>query len=241
VYSANSQTRSSGVTLFGDDDVTSLSDLGFHKGSIGETIVSTYGEDGQPNAAPMGVTIENDEQLLIRPYMSSLTYKNIQAKRCAVANVTSNPETFYRTAFKEANPNGKLSSELFKKAVTVDAPKMRTANATVEVTVAETRSFGAERAEFLCNVQLVEASEAVPAVYCRAQFATIEAIVHATRIKLFVKGTQQEQKQVLRLLERVEGCRDVVDRTAPDSRYSEIMADLMGRIDLWRKQSESLR
>lgn len=221
--------------------MTSLDDLGFYKGAIGETIVSTYDEDGQPNAAPMGVVIESDSCLLIRPYTTSMTYKNLRAKRCAVVNVTSNAETFYLTAFKEANPDGKLASELFEKAVTVDASKLRAADATVEVTVAEERSFGADRAEFLCNVQLVTASKTLPKVYCRAQFATIEAVVHATHIKLFLKGDEREQKQAVRLIELTEICRDVVSRTAPNSRYSEIMADLTRRIDLWRKESASLR
>jgi hypothetical protein len=212
--------------------------LGFHEGAIGETIVSTYDEDGQPNAAPMGVVMESDERLLIRPFTSSMTYRNLQAKRCAVVNVTSNAETFYLTAFKEANPDGKLASELFEKAVMVDAPRLRAADATVEVAVAEARSFGADRAEFLCNVQLVAASEKLPEVHCRAQFATIEAVVHATRIKMFLKGDKQEQKQAIRLIELTEICRDIVNRTAPDSCYSEIMADLTRMIDLWRQESE---
>jgi len=221
--------------------VTSLHDLGFLKGSIGETIVSTYDVDGQPNAAPMCVVLESNERLLIRPYLSSLTYRNLEAKRCAVVNVASNAELFYLTAFKEANPDGKLSSELFGKAEMVDAPRLREADATVEVSVAETRSLGDERAEFLCNVQLVTASKALPKVYCRAQFAIIEAIIHATRIKPFLRGDKQEQECAFRLLELVEICSDVVERTAPNSRYSEIMADLTQRIHLWRNESESLR
>ena len=212
----------------------SLNDLGFLKGSIGETIVSTYDSDEQPNAAPMGVVIENNEQLLIRPYHTSLTYKNLQAKGCAVVNVTSNPELFYVTAFKDVNPDGKLPRGLFEKAETVVAPRLGAADAAVEVLVAEVGSFGAERAEFLCNVQLVKASKALPKVYCRAQFATIEAIIHATRIKLFLRGNKQEQKQAIHLLELVNVCEDVVNRTAPNSRYSEIMADLTQRISLWR-------
>lgn len=218
-----------------------LYDLGFLKDTIGETIVSTYSADGQPNAAPMGVVIESNERLLIRPYISSLTYKNIQTKKCAVVNVTSNPELFYLTAFKEANPDGKLPPDLFEKAETVDAPRLRAADATVEVLVAETGSFSTERAEFLCNVQLVKALKKLPKVYCRAQFATIEAIIHATRIKPFLRGDEQEQERAFRLLELIESCQDVVDRTAPNSRYSEIMADLTQRIHLWRKESESLR
>jgi len=221
--------------------VITLDDLGFLKGSIGETIVSTYDVDGQPNAAPMGVVIESNERLLIRPYLSSLTYKNLQTKKCAVVNVTSNPELFYLAAFKEANPDGNLSPELFEKAETVDAPRLRAADAIVEVLVAETGSFSTERAEFLCNVQLVKASKALPKVYCRALFATIEAIIHATRIKPFLRGDKQEQERAFRLLELVEICQDVVNRTAPNSRYSEIMADLTQRINLWRNESESLR
>jgi len=221
--------------------VTSLDDLGFHKGSIGETIVSTYDADGQPNAAPMGIVIESNERLLIRPYISSLTYRNLQAKRCAVVNVTSDPELFYLTAFKEANPDGNLSPELFEKAETVDAPRLRAADAIVEGSVTETGSFSSERAEVLCNVQLVNASERLPKVYCRAQFATIEAIIHATRIKPFLRGDEKEQKRAFRLMELVDVCQDVVNRTAPNSHYSVIMADLTQRIQLWRKESESLR
>jgi len=221
--------------------MTKLDDLGFLKDTIGETIVSTYNVDGQPNAAPMGVVIESNERLLIRPYLSSLTYKNLQTKKCAVVNVTSNPELFYLAAFKEANPDGNLSPELFEKAETVDAPRLRAADAIVEVLVAETGSFSTERAEFLCNVQLVKASKALPKVYCRALFATIEAIIHATRIKPFLRGDKQEQERAFRLLELVEICQDVVNRTAPNSRYSEIMADLTQRINLWRNESESLR
>ena len=219
--------------------MTNLYDLGFLKDTIGETIVSTYSADGQPTAAPMGIVMKSNEQLIIRPFISSLTYKNIQTKKCAVANVTSNPELFYLTAFKEANPDGKLPPDLFQKAETVDAPRLRAADATVEVSVDETGSFSTERADFLCNVKLVKASKKLPKVYCRAQFATIEAIIHATRIKPFLMGNKQER--AFRLLELVELCSDIVNHTAPKSRYSEIMADLTQRINSWRKESESLR
>jgi hypothetical protein len=221
--------------------MTNLYDLGFLKDTIGETIVSTYSSDGKPTAAPMGIVMKSNEQVIVRPFISSLTYKNIQTKKCAVANVTSNPELFYLTAFKEANPDGKLPPTLFQKAETVDAPRLRAADATVEVSVNETVSFSTERAEFLCNVKLVKASKKLPKVYCRAQFATIEAIIHATRIKPFLRGDKQEQERAFRLMELVELCQDIVNRTAPNSRYSEIMADLTGRISLWRKGSESLR
>ena len=214
--------------------MTNLSDLGFHEGIIGETIVSTCDSDGKPNASPMGIVIQNPQQLLIRPYVSSLTYKNLQATKSAVVNITLDPHLFYITAFKQANPDGEVSPDLFEKAKTVSAPRLKTVNAFVEVTVEKTGSFGVDRAEFVCNVQLVESLNVLPQVYCRAQFATIEAIVHATRIQLFLTGNERQQKHALKLLELVNLCQDVVNRTAPNSVYSEIMDDLNQRIDSWR-------
>ena len=217
-----------------------LADLGFSKGIITETIVSTDNAEGQSNAAPMGVTIKNAQHIAIRPYTSTLTYKNLQLKRCAVINVTANAELYYRTAFKETNPEGIIPQEWFEKAVTVDAPKLRIADAHIEVSVADITAFDAERATALCQVRQIQAPKALPKVYCRASSAIIEAVIHATRVQVLVND-RNEQKHVRRLLEMIKNCSDVVNRVAPNSRYSEIMTDLTKRIDLWRAKSESLR
>ena len=215
--------------------MTTLTDLGFSKDAIVETVVSTYTADGQPDAAPMGVTMDRPQRLAFRIYTSSLTYKNLQAKRCAVVNVTSDAEVFYRTAFKEANPNGKLPLEWFERAESVDAPKLRAADAHVEVAVADAVSLDAERAEVFCDVKLIKASTILPRAYCRALYATIEAVIHATRVKVFIgHADRQKREQALKLLETIRQCHDVVNRVAPRSRYSEIMADLTQRVDSWR-------
>ena len=221
--------------------MTTLTDLGFSKGAIVETVVSTYSADGQPNAAPMGVTMENSQRMAFRIYTSALTYRNLQAKRCAVVNVTSNPEVFYRTAFKEANPNGKLPLDWFGKAETVDAPSLRGAEAHIEVAVTDMAPFDAESAMVFCDVKRIQASTILPQVYCRAVFATIEAVVHATRVKVFLTHPdEQKREQALKLLDTIQECRAVVNRVAPNSRSAEIMADLTQRADQWRVQSESL-
>ena len=222
--------------------MTGITDLGFSEGVIVETIVTTYNVDGEANAAPMGVTMENPQRLVFRIYTSSLTYTNLQSKKCGVVNVSSDAELFYRTAFKEANPNGKLPQDWFEKSETVDAPRLRAAEAHIEVVVADMRQLDAERAEVLCDVKLVQASSVFPRAYCRALFATVEAIVHATRVEAFINHEdRQKREQALKLLETIKECNDVVNRTAPNSRYSEIMADLNQRIDSWRAKGESLR
>jgi hypothetical protein len=227
---------------FGADLMTKLADLGFSKETIAETIVSTYSVEGQPNAAPMGATTDSLQHIVLRIYISSLTYKNLQSKRCAVVNVTSDPEIFYRTAFKEANPKGRIPQEWFEKAETVDAPRLRAADAHIEVTVAEVTPLDDEKAEVRCNVELVKASTVLPHAYCRASFAIIEAVIHATRVKHFLMyGDREKQEEALKLLEKIRYCHNVVGRVAPRSRYSEIMEDLNQRVDSWRRKGESPR
>ena len=100
-----------------------------------ETIVSTYNPDGTPNAAPMGITMQDQQTLSLNIFNSSSTCRNLKANKCAVINLTSNIEVFYKTTFKEANPDGKLPQEWFEKSEVVNAPKLRLADATVEVSV----------------------------------------------------------------------------------------------------------
>ena len=220
---------------FGVEFMTNIADLGFSEGVIVETIVTTYNADGQANAAPMGATMTMPQRVAFRIYASSLTYKNLQSRKCGVVNVTSDPELFYRTAFKEANPDGVVPQEWFEKAETVDAPKMSAAEAHIEVAVADITPLDAERAEVSCEVKLVQAASVLPKAYCRALFATVEAIVHATRVEAFIAhGDRRKREQALKLLETIRECRDVVNRVAPNSGYSEIMADLNQRIASWR-------
>lgn len=212
-----------------------LTELGFQQGMIGETVVTTFDTNRNPNAAPMGVVIEANEQLCIRPYLTSATFKNIRTNRCAVVNLTSNPKIFYETAFKEKKVN--KNAVLFEEAETIDAPRLKFADAIIEVVVVKQNFFNSERAEILCNVKYVKALNILPTVYCRAQFATIEAIIHSTRIEAFINGNDQQKKEAYHLLELINIFGNIVNRTAPNSIYSEIMSDLIKRIDLWRNKS----
>jgi hypothetical protein len=222
--------------------MTELTDLGFSREMITETIISTYDDQRQANAAPMGVTIKNTKQIVLRIYTSSSTYKNLQVKRCAVVNVVTDPELFYQTAFKYNETKSSLPREWFETAELVDAPRLRKAEAHIEVAVDAISPLKDGRAEITCEVKLIRASKILPKVYCRALFATIEAIIHATRVEVFMKqGHREKKEQALKLIELIEECNNVVNRVAPNSHYSEIMEDLIGHINSWRVEGESLR
>jgi hypothetical protein len=220
--------------------VTKLTDLGFTEGEIVETIVTTYDVDGRPNAAPMGATVTSEQQLVMRLFNSSSTFKNLQANKFAVVNITSDIEIFYKTAFKETNPQGTLPQEWFEKAQIVNAPELRRAEAAIEISTTDIQQIDSEKSQVVCDVKHIKATASPPKAYSRAFAATIEAIVHATRVKVFV-GNESDQERVSKLFGLIKDCNEVVNRTAPRSRYSEIMADLIARINLWRAKNESLR
>ena len=214
--------------------MTALVTLGLSKKVIVEAVISTYDIDGRPNAAPMGVEARDMQHVFVRPYLQSSTYRNLHLKKCAVINITSNPEVYYRTAFKD-NFEGGVPLEWFDKAELVDAPRLVIADGFIEVSVQEERNLGGGRCEFLCEVRSIKAPEKPPMAYCRAVFATIEAIIHATRLApLMASGRKEEAHRLVKLIEYYRG---IVDRVAPGSRYSEIVNDLTRMVDFGREKS----
>ena len=212
-----------------------LTDLGFSKGTIFETIVSTYNNNKAPNAAPIGAIMQNPQTISLNIFNSSNTNRNLKTSKSAVINLVDDVEVFYKTTFKEVNPEGLLPQEWFVKAESVNAPKLCSANATIDVSVADTAPIGEDKTHFSCNVEQINVHEMFPQVYCRSMPATLEAIIHATRVKVFLKDDEQK-KQVPHLLELIENSNKVVNHTAPNSLYSRVMADLLKKIDSWRTQ-----
>ena len=213
-----------------------LSEIGFSKGIIAETIISTYSAEGQPNAAPMGVTMQDEEHLTVDLFNTSQTYRNIKANRCAVINLTFNIEIFYRSAFKETNPNGNLPAEWFEKSQSVNAPKIRMVEASIEVLVEHLElmaSRGTMKTSGTLKVESIQATCVYPQAFSRALSLTVEAILHATRVKALLSDETQ-QKRIAKLLEVISDCHQVVNRVAPNSSYSLVMDDLTKRIEGWR-------
>lgn len=212
-----------------------LADLGFSKGVIAETIVTTYDKAGNPNAAPIGVIMKDQQHILINLFNSTLTHNNIQANSCAVINLTNDIEIFYKTAFKEMNPGGKLPLEWFEKAKVVNAPRLLLADATIEVSTNNLISISENKTQAEFNLELVLAKLNYPQVHSRAMSQTLEAILHATRVKALLSN-KKEKNRVSKLLEIIANCNETVNRVAPNSKYSLIMSDLMNRIGSWQEQ-----
>lgn len=213
--------------------VARLSDLGFSRNIIVETIVTTTNYDGYPNAAPMGATLDNDH-LILNIYNTSTTCRNLKTEKCAAINITNNIEVFYKTTFKETNSEGKLPQDWFLRSKIIHAPRLKFADAVIEVSVIKQQTFG-EKTQFTCQIELVDANKVNPQIYCRAFGACIEAFIHATRVKHFITD-QNKERQVSDLLVLIENSNNVVKRVTHNSIYSAIMSDLLEQIDSWRSK-----
>ena len=116
--------------------------------------------------------------------------------------MTSTIEVYFRTAFKETNPDDAVPDEWFIKSQVANAPKLRLAEATIDVSLVDLLPHGAEKTKAFFRVEQVKAEKGFPKVYCRAFGVTIEAIIHATRVKA-LSGNSNEQDHVRELLRKI--------------------------------------
>ena len=215
--------------------MTTLNDLGFSRNAVSEIIVSTFDVDGNPNAAPMGALVDEKGHLVMKVFNSTATLRNLQLNKSGVVNLTSEIDIFYKSAFKEINPDGKIPKEWFEKSENINAPKMLNADASIEFAITEFLPIDAQRTRVTCVVRSIQAKRILPKAYNRAFSATMEAIILSTRIKA-LSGDKSEKNHVRRLSEMISNCKDIIKRTAPQSRYAEIVEELQKMTELWTAQ-----
>ncbi|MCE7699013.1 MAG: DUF447 family protein, partial [Methanobacterium paludis] len=57
-----------------------LGSVGMERGMLYETVVTTKNNDGVPNAAPIGVTCKDKNEIVLYLHQGSHTVKNIKAE-----------------------------------------------------------------------------------------------------------------------------------------------------------------
>jgi uncharacterized protein len=147
-------------------------------GTLLEGIVTTLNDDGSPHLAPMGPIVDAEfTRLLLRPFCSSSTYKNLKRSREGVVHVTDDVELFAKSAV------GQLA----------ELPQLLRAQAVEGVVLADACRWYAfrvasiddrdERAEVVADV--VDSGRLRDFFgFNRAKHAVIEAAILATRIEL---------------------------------------------------------
>jgi hypothetical protein len=216
-----------------------LSKLGLKPNCIVETVVSTYSSDGSPTAAPMGIIFTSRGRAIIKPFKATQTYRNIRNRQQCTVNLTTNPEIFYRAALKGTLAPERLPTQWFEKSNTVDAPRLRGADASLEAVVKKITDLHLGRVKILCKVVGIKLRSTYPRSYCRAPLTVIESIIHATRIIEFVG--QGKKAQAMRLLNQIREHRGLTGRVAPNTRYVKIMDSLVEELNAYIQDPNATR
>jgi hypothetical protein len=196
-----------------------------------EIILSTFNDDGSPNAAPMGMVFVTRDIVQMRLYKDSNTSKNVLAKRCAIANLTNDALLFYKTAFKD---KGGLPRRYFSRSNLVNAPFLKLVEGHIELELIKNIP-SRDSLLVLFKVRRFFWKHVSPLFYNRGAHALVEATIHATRIEKFLPD-RKKKKEVARLNQLINHYKDVIERVSPDSNYERAIRDLRSQILKWKKQ-----
>jgi uncharacterized protein len=140
---------------------------------IVETVTTTINPDGTVNCAAMGVEW-GDEEIVIKPFRSTRTLRNLQERRAAVVNLTDDILLFAQAALEDPHPPT-------QPAVAVDGAVLADACSWREVTVEEIDATG-PRARVTTRV-LGRGTGREFVGFNRASNAVLEASILASRAR----------------------------------------------------------
>ena len=165
------------------------------RAAIVETVTTTINPDGTVNCAAMGVEW-GDETIVIKPFRSTRTLRNLRARGAAVVNLTDDILLFTQAALSDPHPPTRATATI-DGAVLADACSWR------EVTV-ETIDASGPRARVTTHV----VGRGVGREFLgfnRARHAVLEASIIASRAHLLPAGKIRVELERLQVL---------VDKTA---------------------------
>jgi hypothetical protein len=177
-----------------------------------ETIVTSVGDEGSVNCAPMGVEW-GEETIVLKPFLETATYRNLIATRAAVVNLTDDVRVFARAAI--SNPEYPTTTAVKVRGVVLAdccawrEVEVRTIDSTPPRSRIETavihRGFNREFIGFN-----------------RARHAVLEAAIYATRLHLLERAFIEAEMARLQT---------IVDKTAGDHEREAmaLLADHMRR------------
>lgn len=165
--------------------------------------------------ASMGFTFNENFDLIIKPFKETETYKIIKEKKKAIINVVNDARLFYTATYeKEINKNeAKLSRKL-------KLPRLKYSNLYIECKLKKIIE-NETRASFIMEPIYIYSRKTYVKPYTRAEFALIEALIHSTRIKVFLNFKMYDE--VDKLISLIDHYSKLIQRIAPKSEYEKIM------------------
>lgn len=160
-----------------------------------ETIVTTVDAAGAVNCAPMGVEW-GDDRIVLKPFLDTATYRNVQATRVAIVNLIDDVRVFARAAI--SNPRYATGPAVAVRGVVLaDACSWRE----VEVQAIDS-SPPRSRIE---TVVVHRGARREFLGFNRARHAVLEAAIYATRVHMLPRAFIESEMARLQV---------IVDKTA---------------------------
>jgi hypothetical protein len=183
---------------------------------IVETVTTTINPDGTVNCAAMGVEW-GDEAIVIKPYRSTRTLRNLQARRAAVVNLTDDVLLFTQAALEDPHPPTHPAAAV-DGAVLADACSWR------EVTVDAIDASGPRARVTTRVVGRGTGREFIG--FRRASGAVLEASILASRVRRL--PADQIRAELARLLVVVDKTAGPQERAAMDRVLAHVRAVIGG-------------
>ncbi|NHJ32320.1 MAG: DUF447 family protein [Asgard group archaeon] len=193
---------------------------------IYEAIVTTYNQQKQPNAAPMGFTINEEKQVIIRSYNESDTYKNLQDQNECIVNITTDPDLFVKsTFFQELLDKNYIKSRVINAPILKDCKGNHLALKVIKIIDEK------ERGTFYCKIIDANLSKKLIQPYTRAFSSLIEILIHSTRVIHFSKIKGKNDPKVIHLKELIEYHSQIISRVTPEnSSYRKYVEKILKKI-----------
>lgn len=201
---------------------STLQKLGITENTIVETIIITKNPDGTMNPAPMGIT-RNKDTLIIKPYKTSNTYKNMKQGGKITINITNNPTLYLATAFKD---------QIHQQPTIQPNMTLNGSQATIHANIIKEIKTTTQQAKFHTNPTKITIHQNYPQAHNRGKTAAIEAIIHATRIPIYQE--KKKQTKVTSLKKKIENCINTIHKVSPiDSPEAQVVKKLKTIIKKW--------
>ena len=194
--------------------------------TIYEVILTTYDKNGVANAAPMGITFDEENNVTIRPFLETITYENLRENKECVVNFIYDPELFVKaTLFKE-----ELSSKNFSKIPDVNAPILLTheKNCFAVKIIKESKESG--RAIFTGKIIQSQLNLVLVKPITRAFSSLLEILIHTTRVIHFKKTEGENSSTVKELMVLIDHHVDIIKRVTNEKLYTNLVEKILTKI-----------
>jgi len=180
--------------VMGDKMTNDLNSVGMEKGQQYETIITTKDDNGEENAAPIGIICKGKDKIMCRIFKGSLTLKNISISKEFTVNITSDPLLFTLSTI------GNLPKEYFVKNSEIAFLKDAEAYIKCKVTdIKEAIKHNDPIRKSAVSIIKADVEEIILKKKCviaanRGFYSLIESLVNFTRMDIV---TEEKQKYFL--------------------------------------------